>query len=176
MLLFTSFCVSVCVCLYVCVLYVCWYAYACVSAVKFGRMSKRQRDSLIAEVERHRQQQRLQAGSVGGQTLGPPYCPGKDPCGGSPHLLQPLAYNPFPMDPELQRCGPEVHPYLVCPPGEIQAAVPPYRSSQRRVDRSGLTDSRGEPLFPRDQRRWPQTLTIPNILILTRLAKQLNLD
>ncbi|XP_046906165.1 nuclear receptor ROR-alpha B isoform X2 [Hypomesus transpacificus] len=29
-------------------------------AVKFGRMSKRQRDSLIAEVERHRQLQRLQ--------------------------------------------------------------------------------------------------------------------
>lgn len=109
-------------------------------------MSKRQRDSLIAEVERHRQQQRLQAGPTGAQALGSTYCLSKEPCGGSPHLLQPLPL-PYPhMDHELQRCGPEMHPYLVCPPGEIQAAGPPYRTSHRRGDRSGLSDSRGEPL------------------------------
>ncbi|XP_062395152.1 nuclear receptor ROR-alpha A isoform X2 [Sardina pilchardus] len=110
-------------------------------AVKFGRMSKRQRDSLIAEVERHRQQQqqqqqqqqhqqqRFQVCAASVQALGSAYS-GKDPCGGSASLLQTLPY-PFPMDPELQRCGPEVHPFLLCPPG----------SAQRRV----LGDSRGEP-------------------------------
>ncbi|XP_076135846.1 nuclear receptor ROR-alpha A isoform X1 [Alosa pseudoharengus] len=111
-------------------------------AVKFGRMSKRQRDSLIAEVERHRQQQqqqqqrRLQVCTAGVQALGPTYCPGKEVCVGSSHLLQPLPLAPytFPMDPELQRCGPEVHPYLVCPPGELQAAGLHYRSVQRRAD------------------------------------------
>ncbi|KAL2084119.1 hypothetical protein ACEWY4_019637 [Coilia grayii] len=103
-------------------------------AVKFGRMSKRQRDSLIAEVERHRQQQRLQAGSIDAQPLHT-YCPGKE-------MPLALAY-PFHMDPELPRCGPEVHQYLMCPSGEIQASGPLYRSSQRRGDRNGLTNSRG---------------------------------
>ncbi|XP_063054988.1 nuclear receptor ROR-alpha A [Engraulis encrasicolus] len=113
-------------------------------AVKFGRMSKRQRDSLIAEVERHRQrqqqQQRIQANSMEAQTFST-YCPVKDPLDGSPPILQPLALAyPIHMDPEMQRCAPEVHPYLMCPPGELQASGLLYR---RRGDRSGLTDSRG---------------------------------
>uniref|UniRef100_A0A8B9L0F0 RAR-related orphan receptor C n=1 Tax=Astyanax mexicanus TaxID=7994 RepID=A0A8B9L0F0_ASTMX len=59
-------------------------------AVKFGRMSKRQRDSLFAEVERHRQQQqRLQTSQTEPPPL-PAYRHSKEPRGRSPHLIQPL--------------------------------------------------------------------------------------
>ncbi|XP_030639631.1 nuclear receptor ROR-alpha A [Chanos chanos] len=110
-------------------------------AVKFGRMSKRQRDSLFAEVERHRQQQRLQSSPGEAQPV-PPYRPIKEPR--SPHLIQPLAQAfPYPMDPEFRGCPPEVHPYLACPPGEVQASALAYRGSLRRDDNSGHTDRRG---------------------------------
>uniref|UniRef100_A0AAY4AID3 Uncharacterized protein n=1 Tax=Denticeps clupeoides TaxID=299321 RepID=A0AAY4AID3_9TELE len=81
-------------------------------AVKFGRMSKRQRDSLFAEVERHRQQQRLQ-GSVPEAQPTPPYRPLKDSRDHSPHRLQPegSTYN-YPVDPKLPSFPPDVHPYL----------------------------------------------------------------
>uniref|UniRef100_A0A8C1PM90 RAR-related orphan receptor C n=1 Tax=Cyprinus carpio TaxID=7962 RepID=A0A8C1PM90_CYPCA len=72
-------------------------------AVKFGRMSKRQRDSLFAEVERHRQQQRLQANSVQEPQPLPAYRSSKEPREQSSHLIPPLppAY-PYSVEPELQ--------------------------------------------------------------------------
>ncbi|CAB1334611.1 unnamed protein product, partial [Coregonus sp. 'balchen'] len=95
-------------------------------AVKFGRMSKRQRDSLNAEVERHRQQQQhLQAEAQPAL----PY-PSKARRNRSPHLLQPLAsaYS-FPGEPELPPCPTDVLPYLVCSPGESQAPGLAYQGS-----------------------------------------------
>uniref|UniRef100_A0A8C1TX79 RAR-related orphan receptor C n=1 Tax=Cyprinus carpio TaxID=7962 RepID=A0A8C1TX79_CYPCA len=91
-------------------------------AVKFGRMSKRQRDSLFAEVERHRQQQRLQANSVQEPQPLPAYRSSKEPREQSSHLIPPLppAY-PYSVEPELQGCPPEMHPYLECRIGEAQA-------------------------------------------------------
>ncbi|XP_028833547.1 nuclear receptor ROR-alpha A isoform X1 [Denticeps clupeoides] len=105
-------------------------------AVKFGRMSKRQRDSLFAEVERHRQQQRLQ-GSVPEAQPTPPYRPLKDSRDHSPHRLQPegSTYN-YPVDPKLPSFPPDVHPYLGCAAGETQAAVLAY-----------ITQRRGESFF-----------------------------
>uniref|UniRef100_A0A4W4GZD3 RAR-related orphan receptor C b n=1 Tax=Electrophorus electricus TaxID=8005 RepID=A0A4W4GZD3_ELEEL len=81
-------------------------------AVKFGRMSKRQRDSLIAEVERHRQQQRLQANQDEPQSL-PAFRTSKEPRVHSPHLIQPLVptYS-CPLDLERPIRSTEVHPYL----------------------------------------------------------------
>ncbi|XP_066538922.1 nuclear receptor ROR-alpha A isoform X2 [Hoplias malabaricus] len=108
-------------------------------AVKFGRMSKRQRDSLFAEVERHRQQQRLQANQVDPQPL-PAYRPSKESRGHSPHLIQPLAptYS-YSLDQELPNCPPEVHSYLGCVAGEAQNAALGYRSSQRSVENSSFS-------------------------------------
>ncbi|KAJ8004982.1 hypothetical protein DPEC_G00141920 [Dallia pectoralis] len=76
-------------------------------AVKFGRMSKRQRDSLCAEVERHRQQQRLE-----GEALPAMLYPNKARRDRSPHLVQApaLAYS-FPGEPELANCPTDVLPY-----------------------------------------------------------------
>ncbi|KAL7887398.1 hypothetical protein AOLI_G00051190 [Acnodon oligacanthus] len=110
-------------------------------AVKFGRMSKRQRDTLFAEVERHRQQQRLQASQVEPQPL-PAYRPSKEPRGRSPHLIQPLAptYS-YTLDQELPSCPPEVHPYLGCATGEAQAAALAYRNSQRGGNSSSFSPS-----------------------------------
>uniref|UniRef100_W5LIH7 Nuclear receptor ROR-alpha-like n=1 Tax=Astyanax mexicanus TaxID=7994 RepID=W5LIH7_ASTMX len=101
-------------------------------AVKFGRMSKRQRDSLFAEVERHRQQQqRLQTSQTEPPPL-PAYRHSKEPRGRSPHLIQPLgpAYS-FSLDQELPSCQPEMHGYLDCAAGEVQAAALACRSVQR---------------------------------------------
>ncbi|KAG9345369.1 hypothetical protein JZ751_009916, partial [Albula glossodonta] len=119
-------------------------------AVKFGRMSKRQRDSLFAEVERHRQQQRLQT-SPGEPQPSLPYH-NKEPRDRSPHLDQPMApaYS-FHMEPELPTCPPDMHVYLGCPQGKSQAVGPAYRnscmsalsSSQGRGD-SGQAEIRGE--------------------------------
>uniref|UniRef100_A0AAR2KK00 RAR-related orphan receptor C n=1 Tax=Pygocentrus nattereri TaxID=42514 RepID=A0AAR2KK00_PYGNA len=110
-------------------------------AVKFGRMSKRQRDTLFAEVERHRQQQRLQASQVEPQPL-PAYRPSKEPRGRSPHLIQPLAptYS-YTLDQELPNCPPEAHPYLGCATGEAQATALAYRNSQRGGDSKELCAS-----------------------------------
>uniref|UniRef100_A0A672PY93 Nuclear receptor ROR-gamma-like n=1 Tax=Sinocyclocheilus grahami TaxID=75366 RepID=A0A672PY93_SINGR len=114
-------------------------------AVKFGRMSKRQRDSLFAEVERHRQQQRLQANSVQEPQPLSAYRTGKEPREQSPHLIPPLppAY-PYSVEPELQGCPPEVHPYLECRIGEAQAQSLAYRGSHRRGESNSLSAGRGE--------------------------------
>ncbi|XP_067305260.1 nuclear receptor ROR-alpha B isoform X2 [Pseudorasbora parva] len=102
-------------------------------AVKFGRMSKRQRDSLFAEVERHRQQQRLQANSVQEPQSLPAYRSGKEPREQSSHLIPPLPPSyPYSVEPELPCCPPEVHPYLERI-GEAQAQNLAYRGSHRRV-------------------------------------------
>lgn len=115
------------------------------SAVKFGRMSKRQRDSLFAEVERHRQQQRLQANSVQEPQSLPAYRSGKEPREQTSHLIPPLpqAY-PYSVEPELPGCPPEVHPYLECRIGEAQAQSLAYRVSHRRGESNSLSAGRGE--------------------------------
>lgn len=115
------------------------------SAVKFGRMSKRQRDSLFAEVERHRQQQRLQANSVQEPQSLPAYRSSKEPREQSSHLIPPLppAY-PYSVEPELPGCPTEVNPYLECRIGEAQAQSLAYRSSHRRGESISLSAGRGE--------------------------------
>ncbi|KAG9276552.1 nuclear receptor ROR-alpha-like isoform X2 [Astyanax mexicanus] len=113
-------------------------------AVKFGRMSKRQRDSLFAEVERHRQQQqRLQTSQTEPPPL-PAYRHSKEPRGRSPHLIQPLgpAYS-FSLDQELPSCQPEMHGYLDCAAGEVQAAALACRSVQRTGNSSCFSAGRG---------------------------------
>ncbi|KAL0985385.1 hypothetical protein UPYG_G00156220 [Umbra pygmaea] len=107
-------------------------------AVKFGRMSKRQRDSLCAEVERHRQQQRLQ-----GEAQSSLHYPSKSRRDRSPHLIQPpaLAYS-FPREPELASCPADVLPYLVGSQGESQVPGLAYRGSCVSPG-SGHSDERG---------------------------------
>lgn len=114
------------------------------SAVKFGRMSKRQRDSLFAEVERHRQQQRLQANTVQEPQLLQAYRPGKEHREQSSHLIpsHPSAY-PYSGEPELQVC-PASLPYLDCRVSEAQVQGVAYRvSPHRRVESINLTAERG---------------------------------
>lgn len=124
------------------------------SAVKFGRMSKRQRDSLIAEVERHRQQQQQQQQLQGdAQSLLSFPTKARQDC--SPQLLQPMAsaYS-FTGGAELLSYTADVHPYLVCSPNETQVSgmiyrgsgVSPTSRSQGRGDNSGHPDIRGEAL------------------------------
>nr|XP_046255921.1 nuclear receptor ROR-alpha A isoform X1 [Scatophagus argus] len=118
-------------------------------AVKFGRMSKRQRDSLIAEVERHRQQQQQQQ-QLQGEAQSVLSYPAKARQDRSPQLLQPMAYS-FTGDTELLSYTADVHPYLVCSPDESQvsgmiyrgAGVSPTSRSQVRGDSSGHPDIRG---------------------------------
>ncbi|XP_035386799.1 nuclear receptor ROR-alpha A, partial [Electrophorus electricus] len=112
-------------------------------AVKFGRMSKRQRDSLIAEVERHRQQQRLQANQDEPQSL-PAFRTSKEPRVHSPHLIQPLVptYS-CPLDLERPIRSTEVHPYLSCATGEAQALGMAYRGTQRSGNSSSFSAGRG---------------------------------
>ncbi|XP_074539477.1 nuclear receptor ROR-alpha A [Halichoeres trimaculatus] len=115
-------------------------------AVKFGRMSKRQRDSLIAEVERHRQQQQQQ--QLQGDTQSVLFSTTK--LRQELSILQPMAY-PFGGDAELLSYTADVHPYLVCSPNEAQATAMMYRGSsvspvsraQGRGDTSGHPDLRG---------------------------------
>lgn len=118
------------------------------SAVKFGRMSKRQRDFLIAEVERHRQQQQQQQQQLqeGAQSvLSYPTKARQDP-----QLLQPMVY-PFTGENELMPYAADIHSYLVCAPNESQVSnmiyrgsgVSPTSRSQGRGDNSGHPD-RGE--------------------------------
>lgn len=118
-------------------------------------MSKRQRDSLIAEVERHRQQQQqqqqLQAGAQ--SVLSYPTKPRQDR---SPQLLQPIAsaYS-FTGEAELLSYTTDVHPFLACSPNESQvsgmiyrgSSVSPTSRSQGRGDDSGHPDIRGEALM-----------------------------
>ncbi|KAK2910233.1 nuclear receptor ROR-alpha B isoform X1 [Channa argus] len=120
-------------------------------AVKFGRMSKRQRDSLIAEVERHRQQQQQQQ-QLQGDTQSLLSFPNKARQERSPQLLQPLA-SPYPFtgEAELLSYTADVHPYLVCSPNESQvsgmiyrgSSVSPTSRSQGRGDNGGHHDVRG---------------------------------
>uniref|UniRef100_H3DLW7 RAR-related orphan receptor C n=1 Tax=Tetraodon nigroviridis TaxID=99883 RepID=H3DLW7_TETNG len=92
-------------------------------AVKFGRMSKRQRDSLIAEVERHPKTRQDRA----------------------TQLLQP-AYS-FTGENELMPYAADVHPYLFCSPNESQVSNMIYRGTGvSPVSRSqGRGDSGGHP-------------------------------
>uniref|UniRef100_A0AAQ5ZFJ1 RAR-related orphan receptor C n=1 Tax=Amphiprion ocellaris TaxID=80972 RepID=A0AAQ5ZFJ1_AMPOC len=98
-------------------------------AVKFGRMSKRQRDSLIAEVERHRQQQQQQQ-QLQGDVQSVLSFPTKNRQDRSPQLLQPMAsaYS-YAGDAELLPYATEVHPYLVCSPTDSQVSGMIYRNS-----------------------------------------------
>ncbi|KAM3615259.1 uncharacterized protein V6R79_025594 [Siganus canaliculatus] len=125
-------------------------------AVKFGRMSKRQRDSLIAEVERHRQQQQQQQQQLQGDTQSILSYPGKARQDRSSQLLQPMSYS-FSGDGELLSYAADMHPYLVCSPNESQVSGMIYRSSgvsptsrsQGRGDSCGHPDIRGfEPRQP----------------------------
>jgi len=125
------------------------------SAVKFGRMSKRQRDSLIAEVERHRQQQQQQQQQLQGEAQSLLSFPTKAHQDRSHHLLQPMAsaYS-FTGEAELLSFNADVHPYLVCSPNESQVSGVIYRGSggsptsrpQGRGDNSGHLDIRGKAL------------------------------
>ncbi|XP_036071858.1 nuclear receptor ROR-alpha B isoform X2 [Oryzias melastigma] len=119
-------------------------------AVKFGRMSKRQRDSLIAEVERHRQQQRQQQQLQGDHQAALSY-PTKSRQDRSPQLLQPMptAYS-YAGDADLLYAA-DVHPYHKCCPNDSQVSgminrigcVSPISRSQGRGDNSGHSDVRG---------------------------------
>lgn len=123
------------------------------SAVKFGRMSKRQRDSLIAEVERHRQQQQQQQQLQEDAQSVLSY-PTKARQDRSPQLLQPMAYS-FTGDSELLSYTADVHPYLMCSPNESQvtgmiyrdSGVSPTSRSQGRGDNGGHPVVRGEALM-----------------------------
>ncbi|XP_061117691.1 nuclear receptor ROR-alpha A isoform X2 [Conger conger] len=125
-------------------------------AVKFGRMSKRQRDSLFAEVERHRQ---LQA-SPGEALPTLPYH-GKEPRQRPAHLDPPAApAYPFHTDTELPSCPPDMHVY--CPQGKSQALayrhslVSPVSSSQSRGDCGSQGEGRGQRYKVFDsQQRYP---------------------
>ena len=126
------------------------------AAVKFGRMSKRQRDSLIAEVERHRQQQQLQQQQhqLHLQQLqeGTPSLlsyPDKTRPDRGTQLLQP-AYS-FTGETELLPYAADVHPYRLCSPSESQVSnmiyrgtgVSPVSRTQGRGDSGGHPDTRG---------------------------------
>ncbi|XP_061572825.1 nuclear receptor ROR-alpha A isoform X2 [Cololabis saira] len=120
-------------------------------AVKFGRMSKRQRDSLIAEVERHRQQQQQQQQLQGDTQVALSYST-KNGQNRSPQLLQPVP-TPYSYtgDAELLPYAADVHPFLVCSPNDSQVSGMIYRGTgvsptsrvQGRGDHSGLSDVRG---------------------------------
>ncbi|KAM9806838.1 nuclear receptor ROR-alpha A isoform 1-T1 [Syngnathus typhle] len=100
-------------------------------AVKFGRMSKRQRDSLIAEVERHRQQQQQQQQQQLQMEAQPglPYnTKERQHC--SPQPLQPMTSTcSYTGDSELLFFTSDVHPYLLYSPNQPQVSDMIYRSS-----------------------------------------------
>lgn len=113
-------------------------------------MSKRQRDSLIAEVERHRQQQQQQLQGDAQTVLS---YPNKNRQDRSPQLLQPMAPTyPYSGDAELLTYTADVHPYLMCSPNDSQVPAMIYRTSgisptsrsQGRGDNAGHADIRGE--------------------------------
>ncbi|XP_066577223.1 nuclear receptor ROR-alpha A [Amia ocellicauda] len=93
-------------------------------AVKFGRMSKRQRDTLFAEVERHRQQQKLQH-SPGEAEVAVPF-PSKELRDGQPRLDEPPA-SAYPFNGAGDSNGPaypsEGLTCQACSPGESQAPM-----------------------------------------------------
>ncbi|XP_061632076.1 nuclear receptor ROR-alpha isoform X5 [Phyllopteryx taeniolatus] len=120
-------------------------------AVKFGRMSKRQRDSLIAEVERHRQQQQQQQQlQVDAQSGLAYHTKEREDC--SPQLLQPMTSAYCSGESELLSFTSDVHPYLLCTPNQPQVSDMIYRSSgvspssraHMRGDTSGHSEIRDE--------------------------------
>ncbi|KAM3873079.1 nuclear receptor ROR-alpha B [Diretmus argenteus] len=124
-------------------------------AVKFGRMSKRQRDSLIAEVERHRQQQQQQQQQQLQQLQGEAQSvlaySSKTRQDRSPQLLPPVA-SAYSFSGESELFFPtDVHSYLVCSPDELQTSGVVYRGSsispgsrsQGRGDSSRHSEGRG---------------------------------
>ncbi|KAG7474359.1 nuclear receptor ROR-alpha A-like isoform X1 [Solea senegalensis] len=126
-------------------------------AVKFGRMSKSQRDSLIAEVAKHRQQQQQQQQQeqqqrqqLQGDAQSVLSFPNKARQDRSSQLLQPMtpAYS-FPGDAELLSYTADVHPYLVYSANESQgliyrsSGISPTSRSQSRGGNSGHPDIRG---------------------------------
>lgn len=115
-------------------------------------MSKRQRDSLKAEVERHRQQQQQQQQLQGDAQVALPYA-AKTRQDRSPQLLQPMAVAyTYGGEAELMSYAADVHPYLLCSPNNSQVSgmiyrgsgVSPSSRSQGRGDNSGHPDIRGE--------------------------------
>lgn len=135
-------------------------------------MSKRQRDSLIAEVEKHRQHQQQQQQQLQGDTQSLLSFPTKAHQDRSPQLLQPMA-SPYPFtgETELLSYTADVHPYLVCSPSDSQvsgmiyrgSSVSPTSRSHGRGD-SGHPDVRGEALM------CEHTTLCPFLLILLSLV------
>lgn len=106
-------------------------------------MSKRQRDSLFAEVERHQQQQQQQQQRQGEPEPMSAYRSSKEPRGHPTHLIQPLVPTfPYTLDPDPILSS-EVHPYQGSATGEAQAAALLYRSSQRVGESSSFSMLRG---------------------------------
>ncbi|KAK0147839.1 Nuclear receptor ROR-alpha [Merluccius polli] len=124
-------------------------------AVKFGRMSKRQRDSLFAEIQKHKQQQQqqqqeqqeqqhqLQQQQLQLQRRGQSCLAYPDKMVRSPQLLLPFTGEldklSFPRD---------VHSYLVCSPSESPASALTYRSCSAQTPGyrcPGRGDSSGPP-------------------------------
>lgn len=116
-------------------------------AVKFGRMSKRQRDSLIAEVERHKQQQQQQLLQGDAQAiLSYPTKPRQERP--SQHIQPMPAVYPFNGDTELLPYPTDIHSYLMCSPNESGLTyrgpgISPTSRSQGRADGSGHLNARG---------------------------------
>uniref|UniRef100_A0A3P8QA24 RAR-related orphan receptor C n=1 Tax=Astatotilapia calliptera TaxID=8154 RepID=A0A3P8QA24_ASTCA len=112
-----------------------------------SRDGERNRDSLIAEVERHRQQQQQQLQGDAQTVLS---YPTKNRQDRSPQLLQPMAptYS-YSGDAELLTYAADIHPYLMCSPNDSQVPAMIYRTSgisptsrsQGRGDNAGF-DSR----------------------------------
>uniref|UniRef100_A0A8C6TWZ5 RAR-related orphan receptor C n=1 Tax=Neogobius melanostomus TaxID=47308 RepID=A0A8C6TWZ5_9GOBI len=95
-------------------------------AVKFGRMSKRQRDSLIAEVEHHRKQQQLQSEAQAALSY-----PSKPRQERPTQHLQPMpAVYPFNGD-----YPSEIHPYLMCSPTDPGIIYRAFPTTVERISR-----------------------------------------
>ncbi|XP_035476839.1 nuclear receptor ROR-alpha B isoform X2 [Scophthalmus maximus] len=115
-------------------------------AVKFGRMSKRQRDSLIAEVEKHRQQQQHQQQLQGDAQPVLSYS-NKARQDRSQPMASAYTFN---VEAELLSYTADVHPYLVyANESEVSGmiyrgpGVSPTTRSQGRGDNSGHLNLRG---------------------------------
>ncbi|KAF0045408.1 hypothetical protein F2P81_001937 [Scophthalmus maximus] len=116
-------------------------------AVKFGRMSKRQRDSLIAEVEKHRQQQQHQQQLQGDAQPVLSYS-NKARQDRSQPMASAYTFN---VEAELLSYTADVHPYLVyANESEVSGmiyrgpGVSPTTRSQGRGDNSGHLNLRDE--------------------------------
>ncbi|XP_039622651.1 nuclear receptor ROR-alpha A-like isoform X2 [Polypterus senegalus] len=103
-------------------------------AVKFGRMSKRQRDSLFAEVEKHKQQQKQQQHQHSpGEAEAVITYPSKELCNGQSQHSETAALtysfkgiSSDPVDSEVSAYGSEGLTCLPCSPNEAQTSVLGY--------------------------------------------------